>query len=354
MRKQVLIRVLMLVVGLAALSVAYEKASTGKLMQMTADRFLHSLDDAGRAKAQRDFDSKEREQWHFVPDSNFESTYGYGRRGLTYGGMNGRQRHLADALLASGLSAEGLTKALSIMSQEEVLRVMENAAPGRRDTEKYYFTVFGKPGASGNWGWRVEGHHISLHYTLRNGKLVSAAPTFFGANPHKVEGGYRSLGAEEDLGRDLLKSFNAEQQKTAIVADVAYSDILTHADTRAKLDDQPRGLAASKMTAKQREMLMAVIEQYVGNVPASIAAERRQVVKATSNSDLLFAWAGATEAGKGDYYRVQGPKFLIEYDNTQNDANHSHTVWRDFAGDFGRDVLAMHYQFDNHGLRAAD
>jgi len=354
MHKQVLIRVLMLAVGLAALSVAYEKASTEKLMQITADRFLHSLDDAGRAKAQRDFDSKGRQQWHFVPDSNFEKTYGYGRRGLTYNGMNGRQRALANSLLASGLSTEGLTKALSIMSQEEILRVNENAAPGRRDTQKYYFTVFGKPGTSGNWGWRVEGHHISLHYTLRNGKLVSAAPTFFGANPHKVDGGYRSLGAEEDLARGLLKSLNAKQQKSAIVADVAYDDILTHADTRAKLEDQPRGLAASEMTAEQREMLMAVIEQYVGNVPASVAAERRQVVKATSNSDLLFAWAGAADAGKGDYYRVQGPKFLIEYDNTQNDANHSHTVWRDFAGDFGRDVLAMHYQFDNHGLRAAD
>ena len=354
MHKQVFTRVLILAMGIAALSIAYEKASTEKLMQTTAERFLQSLDDAGRAKAQRDFDSKGRQLWHFVPDSNFQNTYGYGRRGLTYNGMNGRQRHLANALLASGLSTEGLTKALSIMSQEEVLRVKENAAPGRRDTQKYYFTVFGKPGTSGDWGWRVEGHHISLHYTLRNGKLVSAAPTFFGANPHKVDGGYRSLGAEEDLARHLLKSLNAKQQKAAIVADVAYDDILTHADTRAKLENQPRGLAASEMTTQQRQMLMAVVEQYVGNVPASVAEQRRQVVNATSRSELLFAWAGPVEAGKGDYYRIQGPKFLIEYDNTQNDANHSHTVWRDFAGDFGRDVLAMHYQFDDHGLRAAD
>jgi len=354
MRKQLFVRVLILAAGIAALSVAYEKASTEKMMEGAATRFLQSLDDKARAQAQGDFNSKDREEWHFVPDSNYESTYGHGRRGLTFNGMDAKQGNLARALLATGLSTSGLTKALSIMSQEEILRVAENAAPGRRDVMKYYFTVFGKPGMSGNWGWRVEGHHISLHYTLMNGKLVSAAPTFFGANPHKIEGGFRSLAAEEDLGRGLLKSLNDKQRKSAVVADVAYSDILTHADIRAKLDDQPRGLAASEMTAQQRETLMALVEEYVSNVPASIAAERRKVVKATSNSDMLFAWAGPAEPGAGHYYRVQAPKFLIEYDNTQNDANHSHTVWRDFAGDFGRDVLAMHYQFDNHGLRAAD
>ncbi len=350
MRRQLLLRVLILAAGIAALSVAYEKVSTEKRMELAANRFLHALDDSGRAKAKGDFNAKDRQQWHFVPDSSFRNTYGYGRRGLTYKNMNPRQRSLANALLASGLSTDGLTKALTIMSLEEILRVRENDTAGRRDVEKYYFTVFGTPSMSGNWGWRVEGHHVSLHYTLQNGKLVSASPTFFGANPHKVSGGFRSLGAEEDLARDLLKSLNDKQRNSAIVADVAYDDILTRADTRAMLDDQPRGLAASEMTAKQRETLTALIEQYVSNVPPSIAAERRKVVKATANSDLLFAWAGPGDAGKGDYYRVQGPKFLIEYDNTQNDANHSHTVWRDFAGDFGRDVLALHYQYDDHGL----
>jgi hypothetical protein len=351
MRKQALVRIFVLTAAVAALSVAYEKASTEKNMETAATRFLSSLDQAGKAKAQRDFSTDGREKWHFVPDSNFQSTYGYGRNGLTYKMMTPQQRSLANALLSSGLSGDGLLKALSIMSQEEILRVKENAPEGRRDVEKYYFTVFGKPSMSGNWGWRVEGHHVSLHYTLRNGKMVSASPTFFGANPHKIEGGFRSLGAEEDLGRDLVLSLNAKQRKTAIVADVAYSDILTKADSRAKLEDQPRGLAASEMSAKQRQTLTALIEQYVANVPGSVAAERRKAVRATKQGDLLFAWAGATEPGKGDYYRVQAPTFLIEYDNTQGGANHSHTVWRDFEGDFGRDVLALHYEFDDHGLR---
>ena len=350
MRKHALVRMFVLAAAVAALSVAYEKASTEKTMQTAAKRFLQSLDQAGKATAQKDFNSDGRQKWHFVPDSNFEKTYGYGRNGLTYRVMTPQQRSLANALLASGLSGEGLIKALSIMSQEEILRVKENATLDRRDVEKYYFTVFGTPSMSGNWGWRVEGHHVSLHYTLRNGKLVAASPTFFGANPHKIDGGFRVLGAEEDLARDLVKSLSEKQRETAIVADVAYSDILTHADSRAKLEDQPPGLAASEMTAKQRETLMALIAQYVANVPASIAAERHKAVRATKQGDLLFAWAGATEPGKGDYYRVQAPKFLIEYDNTQNDANHSHTVWRDFEGDFGRDVLALHYQFDDHGV----
>ena len=350
MHKQAFVRTLLLAMAVAALSVAYEKASTEKSMETAANRFLSALDQAGKAKAQQDFNSAGRQKWHFVPDSSFESAYGYGRNGLTYKMMTPNQRSLANALLASGLSTDGMMKALSIMSQEEILRVKENAPEGRRDAEKYYFTVFGKPSMSGDWGWRVEGHHISLHYTLRNGKLISASPTFFGANPHKIDGGFRSLGAEEDLARDLVTSLNDKQRKTAVVADVGYADILTKADSRAKLDDQPRGLAASDMTAKQKETLMALIEQYVANVPASAAAERRKAVQATKPGSLLFAWAGSIEPGKGDYYRVQAPTFLIEYDNKQNNANHSHTVWRDFEGDFGRDVLALHYQFDDHGL----
>ena len=351
MSKPLKLRLVTLFLGAAAVTAAYHHA-TEQVMLETANRFVQSLDAGQKSKALLDFNSAGRQNWHFVPDSSFEKTYGYGRRGVTYKAMSPEQQRLANALLSSGLSPAGFVKTMSIMSLEERLRVKEKDTAGRRDVQKYYVSVFGTPAAMGAWGWRVEGHHVSLHYTLKNGKLISASPTFFGANPHRIASGARALPREEDLGRDLLRSLDAKQKKAAIVTEEAYPDVLTHADTRAKLEDQPKGLAASALTAKQRETLMALIGEYVHNVPASIAAERMKAVKGTSNADLLFAWAGSGEPDKGHYYRVQAPSFLIEYDNTQGGANHSHTVWRDFAGDFGRDVLALHHRQNDHGLGA--
>ena len=346
------LRLAALFVAVAALSLAHHH-TTEQAMLDTAKRFVQSLNDDQKPSVLLGFNSPGRQNWHFVPDSSFEKTYGYPRRGVTYKAMSPEQQRLASALLSSGLSPSGFVKTMSIMSLEERLRVIEQDAAGRRDVQKYYVSVFGTPSAMGDWGWRVEGHHVSLHYTLSSGKLISASPTFFGANPHRIASGARALAREEDLGRDLLKSLDSKQKKTAIVTEEAYTDILTRADTRAKLENQPKGLAASAMTAKQRKTLMALISEYVHNVPASIAAERMKAVKGTSNADLLFTWAGGGEPGQGHYYRVQAPSFLIEYDNTQNGANHSHTVWRDFAGDFGRDLLALHHRQNDHGLDAA-
>ncbi len=359
MLKSTQTRLALLLVAAAALGAAYHK-STEDLMVDAAKAWLVSLDVEQAAAATFDFaDSKSREQWHFVPGNNFESTYKYPRQGLTYGHMQVAQRHLADTLLSAGLSRAGFIKAKSIMSLEEILRIKEGDTTGRRDPSRYHFSIFGKPSADGRWGWRVEGHHLSLHFTLSSGKLISTTPTFFGANPHKIEigprDGFRALPREEDLGFELIGSLNDAQRKEAIVDATAYKDILTHADTRAKLDGQPSGLAASEMTAKQYGTLLELIEEYASNLPAEVAAARIQEAKTTPKGKLLFAWAGATKAGIGDYYRVQAPGFLIEYDNTQNGANHSHTVWRDWDGDFGRDVLAQHHRDYNHGLaRAAD
>jgi hypothetical protein len=304
------------------------------------------------------FDQKGREEWHFVPDSNFEQTYGYHRPGLTYEKMAPEQRHLADALLSAGLSRIGFIRAKQIMSLEDILRIKEADMTGRRNPLKYYFLIYGDPSNDGAWGWRVEGHHISLHFTLKGGKLVSTTPTFFGANPHKVDvtarQGLRPLGGQEDIGRELMKSLNGEQKSKALIADTAYRDILTAADTRAKLDNQPKGLAASEMTEGQYDRLLALLSEYAENLPAEVAEARMRVAKAAPKDKVLFAWAGSIEPGKGDYYRVQAPTFLIEYDNTQNGNNHSHTVWRDYDNDFGRDLLALHYQLYSHDLADAD
>ncbi len=357
MSRIVRIRIGLAVLILAAAAGAWHK-STEQAMVEAANHFLQSLTPEQAREVQFAFDAQERERWHFVPDNNYETVYKRTRPGLVYGHMQAEQRHLADALVATGLSKAGYIKAKTIMSLEEILRIKEGDLTGRRDPYKYHFSIYGKPSADGMWGWRVEGHHVSLHFTLKGGKLVSSSPTFFGANPHEVlEGprkGLRALPREEDLAFELVSSLNARQKGKAVVDEKAYRDILTSFDMRAKLEDQPAGLPASELNAKQAETLMALIEEYARNIPSEFAAKRIEEAKATPKDKLLFAWAGSTERDKGEYYRVQAPTFLIEYDNTQNDANHTHTVWRDYDNDFGRDVLALHHRQYDHEVAADD
>jgi hypothetical protein len=231
------------------------------------------------------------------------------------------------------------------MSLEDVLRILEKDSGERRNPEKYYFSIFGAPSDSGTWGYRVEGHHLSQNYTVVNGRVVDA-PSFFGSNPAEVrEGpraGLRVLAAEEDLGRDLIAALTAEQRKTAIVEAKAPADILTSNGRQAALKGQASGISAAQMTPAQLAKLTALLDEYANNMPEQIAqARQEQIGKAGKN--IFFAWAGGLKRGEGHYYRVQAPAFLIEYDNTQNGNNHIHTVWRDFTGDFGGDLLKQHY-----------
>ncbi len=327
-------------------------ATTEDLMVTTAKAWLASLNGNQITSAKYKLDNPDYETWHFVPDNNFVTARGYGRNGLTYRDMKAEQRSLADALLGASVSRAGFVSIKTIMSLEEILRIQENDTVGRRDVNVYHFSVFGEPSMEGTWAWRLEGHHVSLHFLMRDGELVSTSPTFLGANPHEVrEGprkGTRPLGGREDAARTLMKSLDADLQERALVSDTAYRDILTSADTRAKLESQPQGLAASRLSDQQYAMLLATAEQYAISMPAKQAEKRRKMVKETPRDQLFFAWAGSVEPGGGDYYRIQSPEFLIEYDNTQNRNNHSHTVWREFDGDFGRDVLASHYEMDDH------
>ena len=358
MTRNAKIRTIALLFCAVALTAAHHVSQTESAMIDTANNFLSSLTPEQSAIAAADFNAEARTKWHFVPDSNFKTTHGFARPGLTFNKMDPHQQRLAQALLSTGLSQAGLVKALTIMSLEDVLRIKEKDTKGRRDPNKYYFSVYGKPSTGGNWGWRVEGHHLSLHFTLRNGSLVSSSPTFFGANPHKViagpRAGVRPLSSEEDKARELVKSLDSAQRKQAVIADIAPKDIITSADTRAKIEGAPQGLAASKMTAKQAEMLMALLDEYANNMPSRVAAARRKAVRDAPLDKVFFAWAGGIEQGQGDYYRVQGPTFLVEYDNTQNENNHSHTAWRDYENDFGFDVLASHHQLFAHGDAASD
>lgn len=324
-------------IAMLLLTSAYYRTQAIPIMTESANNFLASLTPEQAAKAKFAFENEERFNWHFIPRE---------RKGLPLKEMTSYQKHLAHALLSAGLSQRGYIKATTIMSLEDVLKVLENDSGVRRNPEGYFFSIFGEPSATGTWGFRVEGHHVAQNWTIANGK-VAGSPSFFGANPAEVrEGprkGLRVLGREEDLARELLTSLNPEQQKAAIVDKTAYKDILTMASRKAAIEkNQPSGLPAGKMTKAQRDMLESLMEEYAYNMPEQLAQARMEKIKA-AGTNLYFAWAGVAEKGGPHYYRVQAPTFLIEYDNTQNNSNHIHSVWRDYEGDFGLDLLKQHY-----------
>lgn len=331
------VRLLAIAMGIVLLTSAYYRVHSASIMSDAAKNFLNSLTPEQKAKAVMPLNDEERMNWFYTPVP---------RKGLPLKEMTTAQQKLAFALLNAGLSQRGFIKATSIMSLEDVLRVMENGKGPTRDPDLYFFSIFGEPSESGTWGYRVEGHHVSQNFTIVNGKVIGA-PSFFGTNPAEVrEGprkGLRVLAREEDLGRDLVQSLNPDQLKTAMVDQKAYGDILTTNSRQAALKGQPSGLQASKMNASQKEMLQHLLDEYANNVPEELAQAREEQIK-KSGANLYFAWAGGTHPGDPHYYRIQSSSFLVEYDDTQNNANHIHSVWRDFDGDFGRDLLKEHYQ----------
>ena len=303
-----------------------------------AASFLSLLDESARDKATYDLGHEEQFNWNFTPVS---------RNGLPLKEMSLEQRSAAHALLQATMSSQGYHKANAIIELERILGVLEGR-PERRDPEDYYVTIFGTPGAGDPWAWRFEGHHLSLNFSSPSNELTVTGPAFMGANPARVpsgpKAGWRPLGREEDLARALVTSLTAEQLEAAVIAAEAPRDIITGNDREARLETV-EGLPASRMTDAQREMLFRVIGEYAGNLEAGTAhAWMARVQGDISPDEIYFAWAGPTEPGAGHYYRVHAPQFLIEYDNTQGNANHVHSVWRDLENDFGGDALARHYE----------
>jgi hypothetical protein len=316
-------------------------------MAEAAGAFWAALTPEQQKKAAYGFDADERMNWHFIPKP---------RNGLPYKEMTPSQRNLAWAFLSTGLSNHGFTKAQQIMSLEGVLKEMEPGPPKTplRDSENYFFTVFGTPTATGTWAWRVEGHHLSLNFTIVNGKGIVTTPAFMGDNPGEVrEGprkGLRVLATEEDLGRKLVKSLDAAQQKKAIISAEAPKDVITLAARKIEIDKVvggTPGISAADMTPAQRDQLLSLIEEYARRHRVELADQELRKIHVAGFDKVYFAWAGGTEVGVGHYYRINGPTFLIEYDNTQNNANHIHTVWRDPANDFGEDLLKQHYEAEH-------
>lgn len=312
-------------------------------------------------KATFSFDGKERKDWHFVPRS---------RPGVTFRDMNLDQRKAAHALLRAALSDQGYFKSIAIMSLDDDLRRIEAGRENIneiRNSEKYYFTIYGDPATSekdgpdgefpGAWGWKVEGHHLSLNFSSVAGDMVSVTPAFFGANPAEIRvgprAGHRPLGNEEDFAYQLVRMLDEDQRKTAIIAESAPRDIITGPGS-ALTFDEPHGLSAAHMNARQQHQLRDIIYAVTNNFTPELRDHAMDEIKEAGFDKLHFAWAGSLEKGQGHYYRVHGPTFILEFDNVQGGANHIHLVWHSPNNDFGLDALKKHYAEAAHHQNAAE
>ena len=340
-RRSIALQFALLFPSVRRLMAAYAQAPVVPAMAGAAKAFLDSLWKEQRERATFKPEDDERSNWFYTPVP---------RKGLPLREMTGGQRQLAMALLSTGLSQNGFAKSTTIMSLEEVLASMEPAGSNRRDPDGYFFSVFGEPSEKGAWGYRVEGHHLSLHFDIVDGKL-SGTPSFFGSNPaHVLQGrrkGLCALPKEEDLGRELIQGLTPEQPTTAVILAAAPADILTEHSRQAALTGQPNGIQIGALNAAQGDTLQALLREYCDNMTDAIAGFRKDQIRKAGNH-LWFAWAGGIQPGEPHYYRIQSPDFLVEFDDTQDHANHIHSVWRDFKGDFGRDLLAEHYQDSHH------
>ncbi|HEU4539025.1 MAG TPA: DUF3500 domain-containing protein [Polyangiaceae bacterium] len=306
-------------------------------MAAAARALLASLGDEQRRAASFAFEGDERFRWHYTPIE---------RRGLSLGAMSAAQRPLAHALLKTALSPRGYLNATQIVELEAILRELEGSE--RRDPARYFVSIFGEPGPRGAWGWRFEGHHLSFHATIVEGRFVAPAPAFFGANPARVPAGQklagqRTLAPEEDLGRALLASLPGGLRREALLAETAFPDITSGIGRRAEIGE-PKGVPFARLPAEQQARLRGLVEHYARRLRDELADAELLAIERAGWDNVCFAWAGGAEAGQPHYYRLQGPTFLVEYDNTQNGANHIHTVWRDLQNDFGADLLRDHYE----------
>lgn len=299
--------------------------------------FVSTLSAAQSEKARFAFDDEERLNWHFIPRP---------RQGVPLKELNAEQLGAARELLQTLFSAGGFEKAENVRDLENVLAILEPNGRFVRDPDLYYLTVFGTPAMQGAWAVRYEGHHLAFNWTFVEGSGIASTPQFFGSNPAEVRSGEkrgtRVLAAEEDAGRQLVQSLNAEQRRIAVLPGEAPRDIFTAAQKEVTaLDDL--GISYGQLNPQQQGMLFAIINEVASVQAEAVTQARLRAIADAGLDDIKFAWIGGLERGDAHYYRVQGDSFLIEYDNTQNDANHIHLVWRDFDGDFGRDLIRMHY-----------
>jgi hypothetical protein len=314
--------------------------AVGSEMSEAALNFIAALSPEQRTNAMFTLNDEQRFDWHYIPRP---------RKGLAFRDMTFAQQTLAEALIQTPLSHRGYFKAATIMTLDQVLYEMENHA-AKREPGQYSVSIFGTPGKD-PWGWRVEGHHLSLNFTIAGGE-VSTTPSFMGSNPAEVKSGPRAglrvLGREEDLAHDLMQSLTEKQRALAIFTTNAPHEIIT-GNSRRVTALKPVGISAAELDRAQRKIFMDLLREYVFRYRDELADADWKKIERAGPARLHFGWAGGTGPGEGHYYRIQGPTFLMEYDKTQDNANHIHTVWRDLENDFGEDLLRQHYDEFPHG-----
>ena len=300
--------------------------------------FLASLDQTQSKAAQFKFKNKERENWHFIPMD---------REGVRFDALKPHQQHLAFGLLGTGLTQKGLLTATQIMTLEEVLR-SRGGDPKVRNTEKYNIAIFGDPSLTKPWGWRFEGHHLSLNFSILGDKVIGL-PAFYGTNPAELKKGplkgLRPLGEIEDAGRELANRL-IKAGKSPVFSEQAPKEILTAQDSTAKAQ-KVQGVTSDKLTGEEIKQLLAIIDDVASMQRQEITNENLRKIHTTQRKKMHFAWGGSLERNGAHYFRIQGVDFIIEYANTQNDANHAHLVWRDLKNDFARGSLKKHYAEDH-------
>ncbi len=299
-------------------------------MVEAARAWLASLSDVQRKRASRTLSAQSRVRWNFFPGA---------RSGLALKRMNDAQRAAAFALVRRGLSNKGYETLRGILTVEGVLQAAlsptrRRMSPEWRDPGLYHLAVFGTPHAQRPWGWRLEGHHLSLNFTFVPGRGWVGTPFFLGANPAYVmrgpHKGLRVLGAQEDTARRLLASLRPDQRTRAVLARPASGDLF-HASLDTLRRIQPAGLPASAMDASQQALLWSVIESYARNFRAEVVAHEIAEARKAGIGKVHFAWRGDTRPGGNCFYRIQGPTLVIEF---SNDGNHIHSIWRDPVDEF--------------------
>lgn len=332
-RKLILAFSVLCAMGALLVAQTQQTPKTGLGMATAAKAFLSSITPEQRKEAMFKYDDPERLNWHFIPRP---------RKGLPLKALEGGPLKAAIGLIRSGLSEAGYDQALNVMSLEEVLYLIEEgdraARRDRRDPTKYYLSVFGEPAETGLWGWRVEGHHLSLNFSVKDGKVIGSTPEFFGANPGTIDAGkgrqIRVLGAEEDIARQILKLCTPEQQKLCWISKEAPGEVPGPNVPQAVVSE-PVGLPVGKMSDDQKKLVQELLGEYLKNLPADIENDRRAALNSAGVDKITFAWYGQPDLHQPHHYRVQGSTFVIEYNNTQNNANHVHSMWRNLDGDFG-------------------
>jgi len=301
-------------------------------MATAAQKLAAALPADQKQKLMYPFDDPERTNWHFIPKE---------RNGIVLWDLTGETRKVAEDLVKAGLSAAGHAKTLQVRSLEEVLYLFEGGEEEfrrtRRHPHKYHITVFGTPGPSGLWGWRFEGHHLSLNFAIQDGVVVSSTPEFFGANPGLIDAGpgrsLRVLGQREDLARQILKACSEDQKKKMWISETAPDDVRGAATLHPVVEDAV-GLRYAEMSPDQQKLLKELIGEYLSAMPVQVVRDRMKAIEKSGMDNVRFAWWGQSELNQRHHYVIQGPTFIVEYNNTQNEANHVHAMWRNIGGDF--------------------